>query len=126
MWGRYGTWWYGATPWYDPWYDPDYGWYGMSYGVGSVGGGRGYSPKEESVTGSLRLKVNPSQAKVYIDGVLQGVVDDFNGLSSPLDVVEGTHQLEIRSDGFATLKDEIKIEAGKTQTYRGSLKKSGK
>jgi len=25
-----------------------------------------------------------------------------------------------------TLKDQVKIEAGKTQTYRGSLKKSGK
>ena len=123
MWGRYGTWWYGATPWYDPWYDPYYGSYGMSYGGG---GGRDYRDEENrGNTGSLRLKVNPSQAKVYIDGVLQGVVDDFNGLKSPLDVSEGTHQLEIRGDGFATLKDEIQIEAGKTQTYRGSLKKIG-
>lgn len=123
VWGRYGTWWYGATPWYDPWYDPYYGWYGMSYGGGG-GNRRDYRDDENrGNTGSLRLKVNPSQAKVYIDGVLQGVVDDFDGLKSPLDVTEGSHQLEIRGEGFVTLKDEINIEAGKTQTYRGSLKK---
>jgi len=121
VWGRYGIWWYDPTPWYDPWYDPYYGWYGMTYG-GGYGGGRSYSD-ERSETGSLRLKVNPSAAKVYIDGVLQGVVDDFNGLSSSLEITEGTHQLEIRGDGYATLKDQVKIEAGKTQTYRGSLKK---
>jgi hypothetical protein len=122
VWGRYGTWWYGATPWYDPWYDPYYGWYGMTYGGG---GGRSYDRDENrGNTGTLRLKVNPSAAKVYIDGVLQGVVDDFNGLSSSLDVTEGVHQLEIRGEGYATLKAEIKVEAGKTQTFRGSLKKT--
>jgi hypothetical protein len=124
VWGRYGTWWYNPTPWYDPWYDPYYGWYGMNYG-GGYGGSRSYDD-DRSDTGTLRLKVNPSAAKVYIDGVLQGVVDDFNGLSSSLEVTEGTHQLEIRGDGYVTLKAQVKIEAGKTQTYRGSLKKSGK
>lgn len=124
MWGRYGTWWYGAVPWYDPWYDPYYGWYGMTYGGG--GGSRSRDNEHLGITGSLRLKVNPSEAKVYIDGVLQGVVDDFNGLSSSLDVTEGKHQLEIRGDGYTTLKADIEVEAGKTQTFRGSLKKAGK
>ena len=125
VWGRYGTWWYEPTPWYDPWYDPYYGWYGMTYGGGG-GGVHSYASntEERSSTGKLRLKVNPSAAKVYIDGVLQGVVDDFNGLSSSLEISEGTHQLEIRGDGYATLKDQIKIEGGTTQTYRGSLKKT--
>jgi hypothetical protein len=122
VWGRYGTWWYGATPWYDPWYDPYYGWYGMSYGGGG-GGGRSYSDGNRGTTGSLRLKVNPAEAKVYIDGVLQGTVDDFDGLKDHLEVTEGNHVLEIRGDGFVTLKEQIKVEAGKTQTVRGSLKK---
>ena len=77
-----------------------------------------------SVTSSELDSPLKSAAKVYIDGVLQGVVDDFNGLSSPLDVTEGTHQLEIRGEGYATLKAEVNIEAGKTQTFRGSLKKT--
>ncbi len=128
--GRYGLWWYGPTPWYDPWYDPYYGMYGTygyspyDYGYGGGGTSRRDEPKRE--TGSIRLRVRPDKAKVYIDGVLQGLVDDFNGLSRHLDVSAGTHQLELRADGYVTLNDEIIVEAGKTQTYRGALKKSSK
>ncbi len=128
VWGRYGTWWYGATPWYDPWYDPYYGMYG-GYGYGMYGGGGGSSSRDDEPrpeTGSLRLRVNPDKAQVYIDGVLQGVVNDFNGLGSHLDVAGGAHQLELRAEGYVTLKDAITVEPGKTQTYRGTLKKSSK
>lgn len=126
--GRYGLWWYGPTPYYDPWYDPWYGAYG-SYGqmmYGTPGGGGSSRSEDRYEMGSIRLKVNPDKAKVYIDGVLQGTVDDFNGLNSHLDVSPGPHQLEIRADGYVTLKDEIVVDPGKTQTYRGSLKKSSK
>lgn len=126
--GRYGLWWYGPTPWYDPWYDPYYGMYG-TYGYSPYGYGGGGSWREDEArpeTGSVRLRVSPDKAKIYIDGVLQGIVDDFNGLGSHLDVAAGTHQLELRADGYVTLKDQIVVEAGKTQTYRGALKKSSK
>ena len=128
VWGRYGTWWYDPTFWYDPWYDP---WFMYGYGnygpYSYLGGGTGSRESEGTpLTGSLRLRVNPDKAKVYIDGVLQGVVDDFNGLSSHLDVPTGTHMLELKLEGYVTLKDEITVEGGKTQTYRGSLKKSSK
>lgn len=127
VWGRNGLWWYGATPWYDPWYDPWYGWYG-SYGYSPYGDRVSSSRSDEPrrTTGSLRLRVSPERAKVYLDGVLQGTVDDFNGLKDHLDVEAGPHQLEIRGDGYVTLKDEVVVEAGKTQTYRGALKKSSK
>ena len=129
VWGRYGTWWYDPTPWYDPWYDPyfmygGYDGYGSMYGYG--GGGRSSDDGVTPNTGTLRLRVNEDKAKVYIDGVLQGIVDDFNGLSSHLEVTTGTHQLELRLEGFVTLRDEITVEGGKTQTWRGSLKKSSK
>lgn len=142
MWGRYGLWWYGPTPWYDPWYDPwfmyggyPYG-YGMAmygysggYGAGSSGGSGGGSHSSEEYhpeTGSLRLRVDPEKAQVYVDGVLQGVVDDFNGLSGHLNITGGTHMLELRANGFVSLKDEIIVETNRTQTYRASLKKSAK
>lgn len=127
--GRYGLWWYGPTPWYDPWYDPYYGMYGVygysPYGYGCCDSSRDVE-ESKSETGTVRLRVSPAKAKVYIDGVLQGIVDDFNGLGSHLDVAAGTHQLELRADGYVTLKDEIVVEAGRTQTYRGALKKSSK
>jgi hypothetical protein len=120
VWGRYGTWWYGATPWYDPWYDPyfdPYGYYGMYMG----GGGGGYH--ESSMMGSLRVKVSPSDAQVYVDGVLQGVVDDFDGLRNHLEVPMGDHKIEIKKDGYETLTGDVTVEADKTLTFRGSLKK---
>ena len=130
VWGRYGLWWYDPTWWYDPWYDPWYDMYGGygNYGYSSYmyGGGGGSRDEPRSETGSIRLKVNPEKAKVYIDGVLQGAVDDFNGLGGHLDVAAGSHQLELRAEGYVTLKDEIVVEAGRTQTYRGALKKSVK
>lgn len=134
MWGRYGLWWYDPTPWYDPWYDPFF-MYGYDGYFGSYGSYRimpGYGERSSrddeprAETGSIRLRVNPDKAKVYIDGVLQGTVNDFNGLHSHLDVPGGPHQLELRADGYVTLKDEIIVEPGQTQTYRGALKKSGK
>jgi len=133
VWGRYGMWWYDPTPWYDPWYDPwfMYGGYGSNYGSygQTMYGGSGRSSRSEEPrkeTGSLRIKVNPDKAQIYIDGVLQGIVDDFNGLNGGLDVAGGLHQLELRAEGYVTLKDQITVEPGKTQTYRGSLKKSSK
>lgn len=129
VWGRYGLWWYEPSPWYDPWYDPWYSGYGYgygSYGMYGYGGGRSNDDEVTPETGGIRLRVNPDKAKVYIDGVLQGVVDDFNGLNSHLDVPTGTHQLELRADGYVTLKDSITVKGGETQTYRGTLKKSSK
>lgn len=132
VWGRYGLWWYGPTPWYDPWYDPYFmygGYYGYgSYGQAMYGYSGGGSGGEDSYreTGSVRLRVSPEQAQVYIDGVLQGLVDDFNGLGSHLSVAGGTHQLELRANGYVSLRDELVVETGRTQTYRATLKKSPK
>jgi hypothetical protein len=123
----YNPWRYGATRWswgrYGPWYDP-YGYYPY-YDDYYYGGGYSRAEAEERKpeTGSLRLKVNPSFAKVYIDGALVGVVDDFNGLRHHLELEPGTHQLELRADGYDTFIGEITVEPGKTITERISLKK---
>lgn len=120
-WGRYGMW-------YDP-YNP-YGFYDdpMAYGAPS-----GYSSNSSysssigsqapELTGSLRLRVNPSHAKVYIDGTLVGTVNDFNGLGSHLAATAGTHQIEFRADGYETLTITVKVAADKTLTERATLKK---
>jgi hypothetical protein len=117
MWGRYGMW-------YDPWgyyYDPFF------YGVGGYSGvsrSRDYKPEKEKTVGGIRLKVNPGFAKVYIDGVLQGIADEFDGLATHLELEGGTHTLELRADGYETLRRDIKVEAGRTLTERLTLKKT--
>ena len=112
LWGRYGMW-------YDPWgYDP----YG-SYSYSSSGYSSSVRDTEPKRTGSIRLKANQKTAKVYIDGALVGVVDDFDGLSDHLELEGGPHQLELRADGYEPYVGVLNVEAGKTLTERVSLKR---
>lgn len=121
MWGRYGMW-------YDPfayYYDP---YWGMGYSCGYPYGAYGFSsgsgePRAAKMTGSLRLKVNPSSAAVYLDNALVGTVDEFDGLTNHLDIEGGRHVIEFRADGYETYRKEVVIATGKTQTERIKLKK---
>ncbi len=110
-WGRYGMW-------YDPFaymYDPLYSGYGYYSGSRET--------KTKSTIGSIRLRVSPSFAKVYVDGVLHGLVSDFDGLTNHLRLEAGHHTLELRADGYETLRREITVEVGRTLTERATLKK---
>ena len=116
---------YGSYGYYDPWYDPWYlggGGYSSSYSSSSNynSSSRGSEPE---MSGSLRLRVSPSNAKVYLDGTLIGTVDEFDGLGSHLAAEAGLHQLELRADGYEPFKTTVKVEAGKTLTARASMKK---
>jgi PEGA domain len=130
----YNPWRYGATRWvwgrYGLWYDPyayyPYGYYSSyspygAYYASSRGSGR--NGIEEPETGSIRLRVKPATAKVYIDGALAGIVDEFDGLTNHLELSPGVHQIELRADGYDTYVGQITVEAGKTLTERLSLKK---
>ena len=63
---------------------------GRRYGSGtsSYGGGP---------TGSLRLKIKPRDAKVYVDGYFVGVIDDFDGMFQKLGIDAGGHRVEIKA-----------------------------
>lgn len=125
----YDPWRYGATRWgwgrYGLWYDP----YSYYYDPYYYGGGPGYyssgtrETKVKDTTGGIRLKVSPGEARVYIDGVLQGTVDEFDGLAGHLTLEGGRHTLELRADGYETVTREITVEAGRTLTERVTLKK---
>jgi hypothetical protein len=72
-------------------------------------------------SGGLRLKVEPRESAVYVDGYYAGFVDDFNGYFDRLKLAPGEHHVEIRAAGYRTLQFEITIEAAHTITYRGKL-----
>jgi hypothetical protein len=128
----YNPYFYGATSWgwgrYGYYYDPFF--YGGSAdlyysGGGGGGGGGGYSSGGEvkSRIGSVRLKVNPGSAKVYIDGVLYGEADEFGGMKNHLELDGGRWVMELRADGYETLRREITVEPGRTMTERATLNK---
>lgn len=130
----YDPWFYGPTSWYwgryGMWYDP-YAYFGDPYMAGGSyvsGGSSGSSyssPFEEVTYGSLRIKANVSQAKVYVDGALAGVVDEFDGLKDHLEVPTGRHSIELRAEGYTTASTEVEVSKGKTKTVRIDLKKGG-
>jgi PEGA domain-containing protein len=118
----FGIGYYSYDPfWFDPYFDP---YYGGGGGGGYYGGGGGYGYKGAyRDTGSLRLKLKPREAKVYIDGYFVGVVDSFDGLFQKLGIDAGGHRVEIRADGYETLEFEVLITPGESVTYKGELKR---
>jgi hypothetical protein len=109
---------------YDPfWYGGlGYGGYGY-YGPTYYGGGGGYSQSYRD-TGSLRLKIKPREAQVYVDGYFVGEVDSFDGVFQKLNLDSGGHQVEIKADGFEALQFDVLITAGETVTYKGEMKRT--
>lgn len=116
---------------YDPWYGGygygggypgGYGGYG--YGGGYSGGGGGYGVSQSyRDNGSLRLKIEPRQAQVYIDGYYVGLVDSYDGAFQKLGIEGGGHKVELKADGYEPLQFEVLITPGETVTYKGEMKR---
>jgi hypothetical protein len=116
-----GHWLWGPYGWYDPWY------YGSGFYAPPMTGASNESYRDPAPArrevGSIRLRVNPESAQVYIDGALVGTVTEFNGLKNHLELDGGPHTIELRADGYETYTGEINVEVGKTLTERIRLKK---
>jgi hypothetical protein len=120
----YGSYWwpgygFGLSYYYDPfWYDP---FYSFSGGYGYQG--YGYSSRTYRDQGSLRLRIKPRDAQVFIDGYYVGLVDSFDGIFQRLSLDSGGHRVEIRAEGFEQLQFEVLVTPGETVTYQGELKR---
>jgi hypothetical protein len=121
--GNYGYGSYGGF--YDPWYDPFYGGFGGGYGSGYGYGGSSsqYSSSSQVEEGSLRLKIKPSDASVFVDGYYVGLVNQFDGIFHKLRIETGPHRVEVRAPGYETLTFEVRLVPDHTTTYTGELKK---
>ncbi len=88
---------------------------GWGGGLGNYGGPYGWS------IGGVRLKVNEKDAEVYVDGYYAGIVDDFDGLWQQLRLDDGGYHIEIRKPGMTTLTFDVRVQPGRTITYRGQM-----
>jgi hypothetical protein len=111
-------------------YDPFYGGYGYGYGDPGYfggGGGGGYgigqSSSSSSDTGSVRLKINPKQAQIFIDGYYVGIVDSYDGAFQKLSLDGGGHKVEVKADGYEPLQFDVLVTPGETATYKGEMKR---
>ena len=107
--GYYDPW---GGGYYGPWDGGDAGYY-PPYGYGS---GSNYNYE-----GSLRLRVEPRDASVLVDGYYVGTVDDFDGVFQRLYVEAGPHRIEIRAPGHEPLTFDVRLDPGRVATYTGEL-----
>ena len=119
--GVYNPWFYAydrlaATPFFGV-YDP----LAVDFGVPDVGGTTSTRPTGEP--GVLHLNIKPRDAEVYIDGVRVGNADQFEGLFHKLRLEAGVHRVELRAPGHEPIAVIVRIEAGQSMTYRGTLEK---
>jgi PEGA domain len=127
FWGGYG---FGlGYLYYDPFYYGGYG-YGSPYGYGGYGYGGGYGggtggygvSQSYRETGGVRLKVDPKQAQVFVDGYYVGVIDSFDGVFQKLELEGGGHKIELKADGFEPFTFDVLVTPGETTTYKGEMK----
>jgi hypothetical protein len=118
----YGPWGWHRYGWYDPfWYGPWSFGYGATYWPSSGGGSYDYDDGYQDTIGSIRLRVNPDNARVYVDGALVGVAEEFGGLNNHLELPAGRHQLELRADGYEPETVEVDVRANRVRTTRVKL-----
>jgi hypothetical protein len=123
----YDPWGYGAwgpgfayyTPW--GWGPAFYGSFGYGYGYGGYAGAYGYGGYGYDI-GSVKVKVKPRDAEVYVDNYFAGYVDDFDGIFQALKVEAGGHRIEVRKPGFETLQFDVHVQPGRDVTFRGEMK----
>ena len=83
-------WWWGGPAYYQP----------VAVGV---------APNELA---AVKTDVEPEQARVFLDGELIGVADDFDGTPSYLFLKPGHYNLEFRLGGYKTETMEINAQPG--------------
>ena len=119
--GSYYPWGYGGLG-FGGYWGSTYGGFYDPWGYGAPRyypqGGVDYYP-----LGSLRLKVKPQDATVFVDGYYAGRVDDFDGVFQQLRIETGPHQIEIRAEGYEPLTFDVRILPNRKVTYDGELRK---
>ena len=73
-------------------------------------------------TGGLRLRVEPKDAQVFVDGYYAGLVDEFDGHFQHLDLVPGPHHVEVYMPGYERLLLDVIIQPHHTIQYQGRLR----
>ena len=99
-----------------------HGYYGHGYGGYGPYGYEGYYSND----GDVRIEVSPKylrdEAQVYVNEAHVGDVDDFDGLFQRLSLTPGEYDIEVRLDGYQTLKKRVFVRRGSTYKIRESLK----
>ncbi len=114
-WG-WGSYWWPYGSYYDGWYGGGY----WGYPYGGWVGPRSYMRRD---VGSVRVLVNPAEARVYVDGYYAGTVDDFDGLFQRLNVSPGRHEITLKLEGYKTHHVKVYVPFDSTLKLHYNLEK---
>lgn len=111
----WGYWGYPSYGWYGGWGWGGYAWSTPYYRTGYYTGS-GYR-----ASGSLRVIVKPSKARVYVDGYYSGTADDFDGMFQRLGVTAGRHEIAFKLEGYRTHRVQVYVDADQTLKLRHEM-----
>jgi PEGA domain len=77
------------------------------------------------ITSEIKLKVSPSRAAVFVDGVFVGHVAEFGGAGRALLVAPGKRKITISLPGYQTFETDIEMVANQKSTVKTNLVKGG-
>jgi hypothetical protein len=105
---RYATIYWG--PWGYPWGWWTWGWPYYPWGVDV--GVRYYPSQARPSMGALDLDIRPEEARIYLNGQVIGIADNFDGWPSYLWLDKGTYDLVFYREGYQTLARQYSIYPG--------------
>jgi uncharacterized membrane protein len=87
---------------------------------------RAYTP---DVTATLKLKVYPDRAAVFLDDKFVGHAGDFGGAFRSMLISPGKHRIKVELPGYQTFETEVNLLAGqkselKTELVKGSIEQA--
>jgi hypothetical protein len=77
----------------------------------------------QSESGSVRVLVDPADARVYVDGYYAGTVDDFDGLFQRLRVSPGRHDIALKLEGYKTHRFRVYVPPDSTVKLHYDMQK---
>ena len=81
------------------------------------------------VTATLKLKIKPERAAVFLDGKFVGHVGDFGGAFKSMKISPGKHRVRVELPAYQTFETEVNLLANqeseiKTQLVKGSIEQN--
>jgi hypothetical protein len=115
--GHHGHYPYYGYPYYPYWGYGGYPYFAFGYGgyPGFYGGGY-YGGYAYDDGGDVRVLVDPSETRVFVDGAYAGTADEFDGLFQRLHVAPGRHEIALKLEGYRTHRMRVYVP------YAGTLK----
>ena len=78
---------------------------------------------QQAPVGNLVLQTDPADAQVAIDGVMQGLGSDFDGVHGALNLKNGAHSLQVTKDGYRAYATTVFASDDGRQVLQISLDK---